>query len=140
VQIDCGGSPPKEAVSRSNFFLLPWHVLKGGDSILRCWVDPISGMLVFLERLMIGRWMYLRLFFQVLHSTRVKQGCANRLWWISSKRGRFTVKLLFASLACTEGRRFHWKSVWQTQAPPRTIFCVWSVALGKILTLDNLRR
>ena len=79
-------------------------------------------------------------FFQVLHSARVRQGCADRLWWISSKRDSFTVKLLFASLACTEGRRFPWKSVRQTQAPPRAIFFVWSAALGKILTLDNLKR
>jgi hypothetical protein len=50
------------------------------------------------------------------------------------------VKLLFASLACTEGRKFLWKSAWQTQAPLRAIFFVWLVALGKILTLDNFRR
>jgi hypothetical protein len=79
-------------------------------------------------------------FFQVLHSTRVRQGVADRLWWISSKRGHFMVKLLFASLACTEGRRFPWKSVWHTQAPPRVIFFVRLAALGKILTIDNLRR
>ena len=30
--------------------------------------------------------------------------------------------------------------MWQTQAPPRAIFFVWSAALGKILTLDNLRK
>ncbi|XP_059436558.1 CMP-sialic acid transporter 2-like isoform X2 [Corylus avellana] len=30
--------------------------------------------------------------------------------------------------------------VWQTQAPLRAIFFVWSAAFGKILTLDNLRK
>jgi hypothetical protein len=30
--------------------------------------------------------------------------------------------------------------VWRTQAPPRVIFFAWLVALGKILTLDNLRK
>jgi hypothetical protein len=38
-------------------------------------------------------------FFQVLHSNRVRQGCEDRLWWISSKRGIFKVKSLFYSLA-----------------------------------------
>jgi hypothetical protein len=30
--------------------------------------------------------------------------------------------------------------VWRTQAPPRAAFFVWSAALGKILTADNLRK
>jgi hypothetical protein len=30
--------------------------------------------------------------------------------------------------------------VWRTQAPLRVIFFVWSAALGKILTIDNLRK
>jgi hypothetical protein len=30
--------------------------------------------------------------------------------------------------------------MWQTPAPPREIFFVWSAALGKILTLDNLKK
>jgi hypothetical protein len=31
-----------------------------------------------------------------------------------------------------------WKSVWHTPGPSRATFFVWSVALSKILTLDNL--
>ena len=34
-------------------------------------------------------------FLQVLHSVRVRQGCEDRLWWISSKRGLFKVKPSF---------------------------------------------
>jgi len=30
--------------------------------------------------------------------------------------------------------------VWRTQAPTRVAYFVWSTALGKILTLDNLRK
>jgi hypothetical protein len=30
--------------------------------------------------------------------------------------------------------------VWRTKSSPRTAFFVWSVVLGKILTLDNLRK
>jgi hypothetical protein len=30
--------------------------------------------------------------------------------------------------------------VWRTQAPPRAAFFTWSAALGKILTVDNLRK
>jgi hypothetical protein len=52
-------------------------------------------------------------FFQVLHLAVVSRDCANRLWWVSSKKGLFKVKS-FSSLACYEGRRFPWKNVWRT--------------------------
>jgi hypothetical protein len=65
------------------------------------------------------------------------RGCGQIVVDLLQKR---PVKLLFASLACIEGRRFPWKSVWHTRAPLRAIFFVWSAALGKILTIDNLRR
>jgi hypothetical protein len=35
---------------------------------------------------------------------------------------------------------FPWKSVWRTKAPPMVAFFIWSATLGKILTLDNLRK
>ena len=35
---------------------------------------------------------------------------------------------------------FPWKTIWRTKAPLRVAFFVWSAALGKILTLDNLRK
>jgi hypothetical protein len=46
----------------------------------------------------------------------------------------------FRALSRAEGRGFPWKSVWSTKSPPRAAFFVWSAALGKILTLDNLRK
>ena len=33
-----------------------------------------------------------------------------------------------------------WKIVWKSKAPPRVTFFVWMAVLGKILTLDNLRK
>jgi hypothetical protein len=80
-------------------------------------------------------------FFQVLHSAIVSRGCAYRLWWVSSKRGLFKVKSFFSSLAYSEGSCFPWKSVWQTQASSRAAFVfAWSAVLGKILTVDNLKK
>jgi len=79
-------------------------------------------------------------FFQVLHSTRVNRDRADCLSWVSSKKGVFRVKNYFGSLTCSGGTWFSWKSVWRSQAPPRAAFFTWSAALGKILTLDNLRK
>ena len=33
---------------------------------------------------------------------------------------------------------FPWKMVWQSKVPPRVVFFSWTVALGKILAMDNL--
>jgi hypothetical protein len=35
---------------------------------------------------------------------------------------------------------FPWKNIWRVKAPTRVAFFVWSAALGKILTHDNLRK
>jgi hypothetical protein len=35
---------------------------------------------------------------------------------------------------------FLWKSIWKVKAPSRVEFFVWMAVLGKILTLDNLRK
>jgi hypothetical protein len=35
---------------------------------------------------------------------------------------------------------FPWKSIWHTKALPRVAFFVWLAALGKILTLNNLKK
>jgi len=38
------------------------------------------------------------------------------------------------------GLSFPWKSIWRVKASTRVAFSVWSAALGKILTHDNLRK
>jgi hypothetical protein len=35
---------------------------------------------------------------------------------------------------------FPWISIWKVNAPPRIAFFLWAAALGRILTVDNLRR
>jgi hypothetical protein len=43
-------------------------------------------------------------------------------------------------LVNNEGSHLPWKSIWWTKAPSRVAFFVWSAALGKIFTMDNLRK
>ena len=50
------------------------------------------------------------------------------------------VKAFFHTLVNVEGRGFPWKSVRQTKAPSRVALVTWTVYLGKILTLNNLRK
>ena len=62
----------------------------------------------------------------------------DKICWIPLKRKNFEVKSYYqvmCNLALIIGP---WKSIWMNKAPLRTVFFVWMVVLGKILTLDNL--
>jgi hypothetical protein len=56
------------------------------------------------------------------------------------KKGMFDLSSFCRVLACKDGFPFHWKSIWQTKVSLRVAFSAWSVALGMILTMDNLRK
>jgi hypothetical protein len=67
-------------------------------------------------------------FFQALHSIKERQGGEDKLWWISSKRGLFTIKALFHSLGSAVERRFPWKSVADASPSESGLFCLVSGA------------
>ena len=46
----------------------------------------------------------------------------------------------YHSTSPSTGISFPWKMVWQSKVPPRVAFFSWTVALGKILTIDNLQK
>lgn len=52
----------------------------------------------------------------------------------------FEVRGYYLSLSLTMSTSFPWKLVWRSKIPPRVAFFSWTVALGKILTFDNLRK
>jgi len=63
-------------------------------------------------------------FFQVSHSVIVRRGSDDRLWWVSSKKGLFTIGSFFSSLACSVGCLFPWKSVTDTNSFASGFFCM----------------
>jgi hypothetical protein len=67
-------------------------------------------------------------------------GSQDKMWWTPSKKRIFKVKDYFGALSIVEGSGFPWKSAWKTKSPTRDAFSMWSAALEKILTLDNLRK
>jgi hypothetical protein len=62
------------------------------------------------------------------------------MWWIPSCKGKFKVRSFYRILASREANPFPWKSIWRTKVPLRVAFFAWTAALGKILTLDNIRK
>jgi hypothetical protein len=79
-------------------------------------------------------------FFERLYSTSIRQGEGDRLVWNPSTRGLFEVRSYYEVLSRKEGHSFLWKNIWCAKAPTRVAFFVWSAALEKILTHDNLRK
>ena len=60
-------------------------------------------------------------------------------WYESNKKG-FQVKSCYKALLPRNGLIVPWRSIWKEKVPPRVAFFVWTAAMGRILTIDNLRR
>jgi hypothetical protein len=56
------------------------------------------------------------------------------------QKGKFNVRSFYNILARKEASHFPWKSIWRTKTPSRVAFFTWTAVLGKIFTLDNLRK
>jgi hypothetical protein len=79
-------------------------------------------------------------FSERLYSSLVRNGEGDKLVWNPSKRGLFEVKSYYEVLIRKNDPSFSWKNIWHVKALTRVAFFVWSAALGKILTHDNLRK
>ena len=80
-------------------------------------------------------------FMTLLYSHIIRPGVVDSLCWIPSPKGIFEVRSFYSILVHPHPQgNFPWKRVWKTKAPSRVAFFVWTAALGKILTIDNLRK
>jgi hypothetical protein len=79
-------------------------------------------------------------FLELLYSSSAKGHGEDRMCWRGSSKDGFLVKNYYKILLPTAGLLVPWKRISKTGAPPRVAFFVWAVALGRILTTDNLRR
>jgi hypothetical protein len=64
----------------------------------------------------------------------------DQICWILSKKKLFEVKSYYHVLFTPVRSPFHWKSIWKVKISSRGVFFVWTMALEKILTLNNLRK
>ncbi|XP_040992740.1 uncharacterized protein LOC121239540 [Juglans microcarpa x Juglans regia] len=79
-------------------------------------------------------------FFSRVYSTRMSGLREDKLWWNPAGKGIFSVRSFYKSLTKLPNTHFPWKGVWRNKAPPKALLFTWTVALGKILTTDNLRK
>ncbi len=69
-----------------------------------------------------------------------KCGSLDFLSWILSSWKIFEVRSYYSVLVQPSCTSFPWRSVWKTKVPTRLAFFIWTEALAKILTIDNLRQ
>ena len=79
-------------------------------------------------------------FLDLLYSTKVQGSGADTLLWSTSGKKDFSVSNYYRVLLPSLAVGFPWKAIWKPKAPSRVAFFLWTTSLGKILTVDNLRK
>lgn len=62
------------------------------------------------------------------------------MWWVPSKKGKFSVCSFCRSIIDQENNFVPGKNIWKTKASQKVAFYVWTASLGKILTMDKLQK
>uniref|UniRef100_A0A2N9EMD6 Reverse transcriptase zinc-binding domain-containing protein n=1 Tax=Fagus sylvatica TaxID=28930 RepID=A0A2N9EMD6_FAGSY len=79
-------------------------------------------------------------FMELIYSIALKGEGDNKLGWRHNPNKGFSVKEYYRCLNMVSFDPFPWKSIWKAKVPPRVAFFSWTAALGRLLTIDNLRK
>ena len=79
-------------------------------------------------------------FMGLVYSLTVRGFGPNKVCWKLARNRVFEVRGYYSSFYPPTFVSFPWRMIWQLKVPPRVAFFSWSVSLGKILTIDNLRK
>jgi hypothetical protein len=77
---------------------------------------------------------------ELLYSCSIRQGHLDSLCWRPSSQKIFQVRSYYSVLLNPSRISFPWRSVWKAKVPSRVAFFSWTATLGRILTIDNLRK
>ena len=89
---------------------------------------------------MIGRLLLWNAFLGRLQDKVVEEDNEDKVCWVDSKSGIFSIKSLYASLETGRVVQFTSSVVWNAWVLPKVSFFAWEAAWGKALTLDQLQR
>ena len=79
-------------------------------------------------------------FMDLLYATSRHGTGDDSICWGLHRSKRFMGSSYYRVLSGAPPVSFPWKIIWKSRVPPRVAFFVWTVALGRILTIDKLRR
>lgn len=77
---------------------------------------------------------------QSLASTIINPNLEDCIVWWPDKSGLFSIKSFYTWSSTSSGTATVNPKIWSSKAPQRPISFVWTAALGKILTQDNLEK
>ena len=79
-------------------------------------------------------------FLDVIYTVAPTQGVLDTICWKHVVHKEFSVNSFYQCLLSPTHRAYPWKSVWKPRVPPKVNFFIWTASLGKVLTIDNLRK
>ena len=77
---------------------------------------------------------------QKIQAFKVHRDAEDRVIWIISRYGTFSVKSLYSILEPEVSPLFPSGSIWRSSVPPKIAFFAWEASWGKVLTLNQLQR
>ena len=75
-----------------------------------------------------------------LNGKSVRQDVEDRVLWIETKCGKFSVKSLYKALESGPSASFPSNVIWNSCVQPKVSFFTWEATWGKALTLDQLQK
>ena len=77
-------------------------------------------------------------FMDTIYGALVKGFGENKMCWKPNREKGFMVKDFYSLLVGSNDYCFPRKSIWKQKIPSQVAFFIWTVALGRCLTIDNL--
>ena len=79
-------------------------------------------------------------FMDLVYSIPLKGEGDDKLDWRHNPNKGFSVKEYYCCMSIVSFDPFPWKSIWKAKVLPRVAFFSWTAALGRLFTIDNLRK
>jgi hypothetical protein len=120
-------------------FLIACHLETMVANVLRHYNDTMHWELTFNRYIQDWESDSLMAPLELLYANLRLGNGEDTICWRVDKSKCFTGGSYYRVLTGTSHVSFPWKIIWKSRVPPRVAFFVWTTALGKILTIDNLR-
>ena len=78
--------------------------------------------------------------FLCLSGKRVIVDEEDRVSWVESKDGNFSVKSLYKAFELDSTRCFPMKIIWNSSVQPKVSLFAWEASWGKVLTLNQVQK
>jgi hypothetical protein len=78
-------------------------------------------------------------FMELIYSQTLDGTGQDQLCWNKMEKKGFSVKSFYLCLN-TPSLGFPWRGIWKSKVPPHVAFFMWTAVLGKLPTIDNLRK